>query len=81
MLDGGDLLLRSLCPSLLRWRPPVLEVSCPRPVEVRLQGRGLVITPTVFSSIAVSLIWDPLDTTQPPRPTVPVLLRPARCKA
>ncbi|WP_086779653.1 hypothetical protein [Streptomyces griseus] len=72
MLDGGvDLLPRSLCPSLLRRRPPVLEVSCPRPVEVLLQGRGLVITSTVFSSIAVSLIWDPLDTTQPPRPTVP----------
>ncbi|WP_103510890.1 helix-turn-helix transcriptional regulator [Streptomyces sp. SM13] len=77
MLDGGvDLLLRSLCPPLLRWRPPVLEAPYPRPVEVRLQGRGLAITPTVFSPIAVSLLWDPLDTTQPPRLTVPVLGEP-----
>ncbi|MFI1227495.1 MULTISPECIES: ArsR/SmtB family transcription factor [unclassified Streptomyces] len=77
VLDGGvDLLLRSLCPPLVRWRPPVLEAPYPRRTEVRLQGRGLVITPTVFSPLAVSLLWDPLDTAQPPRLTVPVLGEP-----
>ncbi|MDT7843311.1 ArsR/SmtB family transcription factor [Streptomyces justiciae] len=76
VLEGGvDLLLRSVCAPLVRWRPPVLEAPYPRRVEVRLQGRGLIITPTVFSKLPVSLLWDPLDTTQPPRLTVPALRR------
>ncbi|MER5259986.1 MULTISPECIES: winged helix-turn-helix domain-containing protein [unclassified Streptomyces] len=76
MLEGGiDLLLRSICPPLVRWRPPVLEAPYPRRVEVRLQGRGLVITPTVFSKHPVSFLWDPLDPAQPPRLTVPALRR------
>ncbi|MGW3834291.1 ArsR/SmtB family transcription factor [Streptomyces microflavus] len=77
VLEGGvDLLLRSLCAPLVRWRPPVLEAAYPRPVEVRLQGRGLIIAPTVFSPRAVSLLWDPLDISQPPRLTVPALREP-----
>ncbi|WP_392895164.1 ArsR/SmtB family transcription factor [Streptomyces sp. LN699] len=77
LLEGGvDLLLRSLCAPLVRWRPPVLEAPYPRGVEVHLRGRGLIITPTVFSPRAVSLLWDPLDTTQPPRLTVPALREP-----
>lgn len=77
MLEGGiDLLLRSICAPLVRWRPPVLEAPYPRQVEVRLQGRGLIITPTVFAKHPVSFLWDPLDTAQPPRLTVPALRRP-----
>ncbi|MGW1771349.1 ArsR/SmtB family transcription factor [Streptomyces sp. NPDC002104] len=77
MLEGGiDLLLRSICAPLVRWRPPVLEAPYPRPVEVRLQGRGLIITPTVFSKSPVSFLWDPLDTALPPRLTVPALSKP-----
>ncbi|MGW8888526.1 hypothetical protein [Streptomyces sp. NPDC055749] len=77
MLEGGiDLLLRSICAPLVNWRPPVLETPYPRRVEIRLQGRGLIITPTVFSKHAVSFLWDPLDTAQPPRLTVPALRRP-----
>ncbi|MFC5030625.1 MULTISPECIES: winged helix-turn-helix domain-containing protein [Streptomyces] len=77
VLEGGiDLLLRSICAPLVRWRPPVLEAPYPRRVEVRLQGRGLIITPTVFSTRPVSFLWDPLDTAQPPRLTVPALRRP-----
>ncbi|MBT2452927.1 winged helix-turn-helix transcriptional regulator [Streptomyces sp. ISL-43] len=77
MLEGGiDLLLRSLCAPLVRWRPPVLEAPYPRRTEVRLQGRGLIITPRVFSTRAVSFLWDPLDTAQPPRLTVPALRGP-----
>ncbi|OEJ30225.1 ArsR/SmtB family transcription factor [Streptomyces subrutilus] len=77
VLEGGvDLLLRSMCAPLVRWRPPVLEAPYPRRVDVRLQGRGLIITPTVFSKRPVSFLWDPLDTSQPPRLTVPALRRP-----
>ncbi|MFE3249188.1 ArsR/SmtB family transcription factor [Streptomyces sp. NPDC059209] len=77
VLEGGvDLLLRSLCPPLVRWRPPVLEAPYPRRTEVHLRGRGLIITPTVFSPRAVSLLWDPHDAAQPPRLTVPALREP-----
>ncbi|MEU9421113.1 winged helix-turn-helix domain-containing protein [Streptomyces sp. NPDC048272] len=77
VLEGGvDLLLRSLCTPLVRWCPPTLEAPYPRKVEVRLRGRGLIITPTVFSPRAVSLLWDPLDSEQPPRLTVPALREP-----
>ncbi|MEU4796587.1 winged helix-turn-helix domain-containing protein [Streptomyces sp. NPDC023327] len=76
VLEGGiDLLLRSICPPLVRWCPPVLEAPYPRRVEVRLRGRGLIITPTIFSKRPVSFLWDPLDTAQPPRLTVPALRR------
>ncbi|MEU4261861.1 ArsR/SmtB family transcription factor [Streptomyces argenteolus] len=77
VLEGGiNLLLRSICAPLVRWRPPVLEAPYPRRVEVRLQGRGLIITPMVFSKHAVSFLWDPLDAAGPPRLTVPALRRP-----
>ncbi|MFJ2647587.1 ArsR/SmtB family transcription factor [Streptomyces sp. NPDC087420] len=77
MLEGGiDLLLRSLCAPLVRWRPPVLEAPYPRPTEVRLRGRGLIITPTVFATRPASFLWDPLDTAQPPRLAVPALRGP-----
>ncbi|MET7826788.1 transcriptional regulator [Streptomyces sp. NPDC060011] len=76
MLEGGtDLLLRSVCAPLVRWRPPVLEAPYPRPVEVHLAGRGLLITPTIFAKHPVSFLWDPLDAAQPPRLTVPALRR------
>ncbi|MGW6690836.1 transcriptional regulator [Streptomyces sp. NPDC054961] len=76
VLEGGtDLLLRSVCAPLVRWSPPVLEAPYPRPVEVHLRGRGLLITPTVFAKHSVSFLWDPLDTAQPPRLTVPALRR------
>ncbi|MFJ5083948.1 ArsR/SmtB family transcription factor [Streptomyces sp. NPDC088706] len=77
VLQGGvDLLLRSLGVPEVRWRPPVLEAPYPRRTEVHLRGRGLVITPTVFSPQGVSFLWDPLDTAQPPRLTVPALREP-----
>lgn len=77
MLEGGiDLLLRSLCAPVVRWRPPVLEAPYPRRTEVRLQGRGLIITPTVFATRPVSFLWDPLDIAQPPRLAVPALRGP-----
>lgn len=71
--EGVDAFLRELDPKLIRWRRPVLEASYPRQVEVCLQGRGLVITPTLFAGNAVSFLRDPLDITQAPRLTVPAV--------
>lgn len=78
MLGGGaDALLGHLCPELVRWRPPVLEAVHPRRIEVHLQGRGLVVTPTLFAGRAVSFLWDPSDAARAPRLTVPVAHGPS----
>ncbi|MFE1479045.1 ArsR/SmtB family transcription factor [Streptomyces cyaneofuscatus] len=77
VVEGGvDLLLRSLMVPGVRWCPPVLEAPYPRRTEVRLRGRGLDITPVVFSPHGVSFLWDPLDTARPPRLLVPALREP-----
>ncbi|MFB7229902.1 winged helix-turn-helix domain-containing protein [Streptomyces fimicarius] len=77
VLQGGvDLLLRSLGVPGTRWCPPVLEAPYPRRTEVHLRGRGLDITPAVFSPDGVSFLWDPLDTGRPPRLMVPALREP-----
>ncbi|MBB6438858.1 helix-turn-helix domain-containing protein [Streptomyces candidus] len=77
-LDGGvDALLASLSPQLMRWRPPVLEVRYPRPVEVHLGGQGLILVPTLFSWHRSSLLHDPYDDTVVPRLTVPAVTDPA----
>jgi DNA-binding transcriptional ArsR family regulator len=48
LLDGGaEGLLESLVP-LAHWRPPVLEVEYPVDQEMRLNGRGLLLVPSVF---------------------------------
>jgi DNA-binding transcriptional ArsR family regulator len=45
---GVERLLATLHP-LVRWRPPVLEVATPnQPRDGYLQGRGLVLVPSVF---------------------------------
>ncbi|MGW7051171.1 ArsR/SmtB family transcription factor [Streptomyces sp. NPDC054887] len=77
-LEGGiDALLASLSPQLVRWRPPVLEVRYPRPVEVHLGGRGLILAPTLFSWRQFSLLYDPYDDASVPRLTVPAVTDPA----
>ncbi|KUH38275.1 MULTISPECIES: ArsR/SmtB family transcription factor [Streptomyces] len=76
-LEGGvDALLASLSPALMRWRPPVLEVRYPRPVEVHLGGRGLILVPTLFSWRQSSLLHDPYDDASVPRLTVPAVTDP-----
>ncbi|MFE9839145.1 ArsR/SmtB family transcription factor [Streptomyces sp. NPDC005551] len=73
-LEGGvDALLAALSPSLVRWRPPVLEIRHPRPVEIHLGGRGLILAPTLFSWRAFSLLYDPYDDASVPRLTVPAV--------
>ncbi|WP_345036084.1 winged helix-turn-helix domain-containing protein [Streptomyces sannanensis] len=48
LLDGGaDELLGSL-PSMLRWRPPVLEADYPVERDLHLRGRGLLLQPSWF---------------------------------
>ncbi|WP_329201021.1 MULTISPECIES: winged helix-turn-helix domain-containing protein [unclassified Streptomyces] len=74
---GVEGLLTSLCPPLVRWIPPVLEVRHPRPVDVHLGGRGLVLAPTVFSWRELSLLYDPYDDEAVPRLTVPAVTDPA----
>ncbi|MCZ4124751.1 ArsR/SmtB family transcription factor [Streptomyces sp. H39-S7] len=74
---GVEGLLASLCPPLVRWSPPVLEVCYPRPVDVHLGGRGLVLAPTVFSWRELSLLYDPYDEESVPRLTVPAVTDPA----
>ncbi|MFV0126484.1 ArsR/SmtB family transcription factor [Streptomyces sp. HMX112] len=77
-LEGGvDALLAALSPPLVRWRPPVLEVRHPRPVEVHLGGRELILVPTVFSWREFSLLYDPHDDGSVPRLTVPAVTDPA----
>ncbi|MEN8652198.1 transcriptional regulator [Streptomyces sp. 21So2-11] len=71
--EGVEGLLASVCPPMVRWCSPVLEVRHPRPVEIHLGGRGLILMPTVFSWRELSLLYDPYDDESVPRLTVPVV--------
>jgi DNA-binding transcriptional ArsR family regulator len=74
MADGGvEQLLATLCGPLVRWRPPVLEVVHPHDADVHLNGRGLVIAPTAFSTQQVELLHPPLDPARAPTLAVPTL--------
>ncbi|MGQ4389161.1 ArsR/SmtB family transcription factor [Streptomyces sp. SAS_270] len=74
MADGGvEQLLTTLCGPLVRWRPPVLEVVHPRDADIHLNGRGLVIAPTMFSTQQVELLQAPLDPARAPILAVPTV--------
>ncbi|MFC8350150.1 ArsR/SmtB family transcription factor [Streptomyces sp. NPDC057280] len=74
MADGGvEQLLTALCGPLVRWRPPVLEVAHTHDADVHLNGRGLVIAPTMFSTQQVNLLYPPLDPGRAPVLAVPTL--------
>lgn len=48
LLDGGvEALFGTLRPAI-RWRPPVLEADYPVDQDLRLNGRGLLLVPSVF---------------------------------
>jgi DNA-binding transcriptional ArsR family regulator len=58
LLDGGiDRLLAGLHPERIRWVPPVLEVLTVSRLrgELRLDGRGLLLVPTVFGPEAPTI--------------------------
>ncbi|WP_123606223.1 helix-turn-helix transcriptional regulator [Micromonospora sp. Llam0] len=59
LLDHGiDHLLRNLCPPQIRWNPPVLEIHSGLIGELHLNGRGLLLIPTVFGSGMPSIDCD-----------------------
>ncbi|MFI8231195.1 ArsR/SmtB family transcription factor [Streptomyces sp. NPDC085900] len=74
MAGGGvERLLSTLSGPLVRWRPPVLEVVHPREADIHLNGRGLVIAPTMFSTQQAELLQAPLDPGRPPVLAVPTI--------
>ncbi|MER7667260.1 winged helix-turn-helix domain-containing protein [Kitasatospora sp. NPDC096128] len=55
MLHGGiEQLLQGLYPPRIRWRPPILEIDLASGIEgdLHLQGRGLLLIPSMFASRA-----------------------------
>jgi DNA-binding transcriptional ArsR family regulator len=59
LMDGGvEELLGTLRPTL-RWCPPVLEVDYPVDQELRLDGRGLLLVPSVFCDRTPISLLDP----------------------
>jgi DNA-binding transcriptional ArsR family regulator len=58
VLTGGtDALLAGLGP-VFRWLPPVLEADYPVPRELHLDGRGLLLQPSVFCWRAPVTLYD-----------------------
>lgn len=55
---GAEALLSGLGPSM-RWRPPVLETAYPFDRDLRLDGRGLLLVPSVFCWQAPITLTDP----------------------
>lgn len=67
LLEGGvELLLTSLSP-LIRWNSPVLEVQLPRDFEVRLDGRGIDLVPSLFVGERPVLLTDLANPAAPPK--------------
>ncbi|MFJ1754408.1 ArsR/SmtB family transcription factor [Kitasatospora sp. NPDC088134] len=82
VLDGGvERLLATLCPPAVRWSPPVLEVGYYRPVDVHLDGRGLVIAPMVFLTGRPHLLTDIADEAAAPVLAVPTVRDPLAAAA
>ncbi|MGY1495127.1 ArsR/SmtB family transcription factor [Streptomyces sp. QTS52] len=74
MAEGGvEKLLTTLCSPMIRWRPPVLEVVHASDVDIHLNGRGLVIAPTMFSTQQVEVLQAPLDPARAPVLAVPTV--------
>lgn len=48
LLDGGAAELLATLPPVLRWRAPVLEADYPVDRELHLDGRGLLLQPSLF---------------------------------
>ncbi|MEU6767759.1 helix-turn-helix domain-containing protein [Streptomyces sp. NPDC046853] len=74
MAGGGvEQLLAAVCGPSVRWRPPVLEMAHPRHADIHLNGRGLVIAPTLFSTQQVEFLQPSLDPARAPVLAVPAL--------
>ncbi|MFJ3790766.1 DUF5937 family protein [Kitasatospora sp. NPDC090091] len=82
VLEGGiERLLEAVSPTLVRWEAPVLKVRFPREVDVFLNGRGLVLVPTVFLVGHAELLTDLADESAPPVLAVPALADPLAAAA
>ncbi|MFG2822307.1 ArsR/SmtB family transcription factor [Kitasatospora sp. NPDC048365] len=82
VMDGGiERLLESLCPPHTRWSAPVLEIGRGPEVDVRLEGRGLVVAPMVFMTGRPQLLFDVSDEGAAPILTVPTLRDPLAAAA
>jgi hypothetical protein len=71
-LGGPERLLASIQGELIRWRPPVLEVHMCGDIDVDLEGRGLVLVPSVFVGAAPSIHQNPNDEKAAPVLVLPV---------
>ncbi|MEU4689813.1 helix-turn-helix domain-containing protein [Actinoplanes sp. NPDC023714] len=72
---GLEQLLATLCPAHVRWRHPVLSVDTPPgcDADVHLDGRGLVLTPSVFIGDLPCLAFDLADPGAPATLIYPVV--------
>jgi DNA-binding transcriptional ArsR family regulator len=64
---GLEHLLATVCPSHVRWRQRTLEVDTPLgcDADVHLEGRGLILTPSVFVGDRPYLTFNLADPTAP----------------
>ncbi|MER8185312.1 winged helix-turn-helix domain-containing protein [Kitasatospora sp. NPDC094015] len=77
LMDSGiERLLETLCPEVVRWRAPVLEVRCGLELDHRPTGRGLVIAPMVFLPDGPELLYDLTDEAAPATLLIPTLRDP-----
>jgi len=72
---GVGRLLTSLCPAWIRWREPVLEVGTPsdHDGQLHLDGRGILLVPSVFVGEKPYLAVNLVDETARPQLVYPVL--------
>jgi DNA-binding transcriptional ArsR family regulator len=64
--SGIDAFLAELCPPLIQWRPPVLEILSATEAEWDLKGGGLEIVPSAFLTAPASLEFDQRDRDRAP---------------
>src|SRR5580698_3087375 len=71
---GGALLLATLQNRRVRWRPPVLELNSDRAggTDLRLDGRGIAIVPSLFAGAIASVHFDGRDPAARPRIRMPI---------
>jgi DNA-binding transcriptional ArsR family regulator len=72
MNGGVERLLTTLNPTYIRWRPPVLEVLYKGDNDVYLNGRGLMLVPSLFVGAFPSLHTDLTDEHAAPALLFPV---------
>ncbi len=69
--EGATRLLASLQGPQIRWHPPVLEVLIPGQGHMHLNGKGLLLVPSMFVGARPSLHENPNNPLEPPRLIVP----------